>query len=152
MRGVDVLCHSIIQCRTFSTGDLMVNDEAMSAPSIIPTSEQIGLQLESTSEPVSIPATSLVLATSGLQLVICSRSPIPVIDLDSMITSLTSLVANTLNSMKTPSQLVPVSSALLMTASATPSTIVTTKLPETSPSKLTRSPGVIEAEKEFMWR
>jgi len=32
----------------------------------------------------------------------------------------------------------------------TPSVIVTTKLPKTSPSKHTRSPGVIEVEKEFM--
>ena len=67
-----------------------------------------------------------------------------------MITSPTALVANTLISMKTPPQLLPVSSALLIAAPATPLTIATTKLSETSPSKLTSSPGVIEVEKEFM--
>ena len=37
-----------------------------------------------------------------------------------------------------------------MAGPATPSTIVTTKLLGTSPSKLTRSPGVIKVEKEFV--
>ena len=75
-----------------------------------------------------------------------------VVDPDSMITSPTSLVASTLVSMKTPPQLQSVPSILLMVVPATRLTIVTTKLPETSPSKLTRSPGVIEVEKEFCGR
>ena len=128
----------------------MVTDGAASAPSAMPTIEQTGFQLEFTSEPVFIPATSSGLAIFGLQLAVSSRSPTLVIDPDSMITSLTSLVASTLVSMKTPSRLSFVPSVPLTVALVTPSTIVTTKLPETSPSKLTRSPGVIEVEKEFM--
>ena len=110
----------------------MVTDEAASASSTGPTIKQTGFQLESTNEPVFIPATSPVSVTSGLELVISSRSPKLVIDLDSVSTSPTSLVASTLASMKT-SQLLPVSSALLTAGPATPSTIMATKLQETSP-------------------
>jgi len=52
--------------------------------------------------------------------------------------------------MKTPPQRLHVSSVALTTAPAIPSTIVTITPPETSPSKLTSSPGVIEVEKEFV--
>ena len=73
-----------------------------------------------------------------------------VVDPDSMITSPTSLVASMLVSMKSPSLLPFILSVSLMIAHVTPSMIVTTKLPETSPSKLTRSPGVIEVKEEFV--
>jgi len=52
--------------------------------------------------------------------------------------------------MKTPPRLLPISSVALTTAPATPSTIVTNKLSKTPPSKLARSLGVIEVEKEFV--
>jgi len=67
-----------------------------------------------------------------------------------MITTRTSLVASTLVSMKTPLRLSSVFSVPLMVAPVMPSMIVTTKGTETSPSRLTRSPGVIEVEKEFL--
>ena len=69
---------------------------------------------------------------------------------DLMITSPTSLVASTLVSMKTPQRLPSVSSVLLTVAPVTLLTFVTTKLLEASPSRLTRSPGVKEVEKEFV--
>jgi len=128
----------------------MVTDEAVSAPSTTPTIEQTGLQLESTSKPVFIPATSSAPATSNLQLVIGSRSLTSVVDLDSMVTSPTSLVASTLVSMKTLPWLSYVPSVLLTFAPMTPSTIVSTKHLETSPSKLSCSPGVKEVEKKFV--
>jgi len=112
--------------------------------------EQIGLQLESTSRLISILAIFSDPDTSGLQLVISSRSPTLVVHLDSMITSPTSLVASTLVYMKTFLRLPSISSVPLMVGPVTPSMIVTTKLPETSPSKPTRSSGVIDVEKEFV--
>ena len=73
-----------------------------------------------------------------------------VVEPDPMITSPTSLVASTIVSMKTPPRLLLlVSSVPLTAAPAIPSMIVTTKITETSSSRLTRSPGVIEVEKEF---
>ena len=67
-----------------------------------------------------------------------------------MITNPTSLVVSTLVSMKTHPRLLPISLVAIMTAPAMPSTIVTTKLSETPLSKLTRSPRVIEVEKELV--
>jgi len=51
--------------------------------------------------------------------------------------------------MKTPPQLLLVSSVMLAAALVTHTMIMTTQLTET-PSKLTHSPGVIEVEKEFL--
>jgi len=138
--GVDVLYHSIFQHRPLSTGDLMVTDEAASTLSTVPILEQIGLQLESTSGPVSIPTISSAQATTGLQLIINSRSPTLVFDQDPMITNPASLVASTLVSQKTPLRLPSVPSVLLTVAPMTTSMIMTTKLSETSPLKHTRSP------------
>ena len=127
-----------------------MTDEETSAPSTMPTIEQTGFQLESSSEPVSIPATSSSPATYGLQLVISSRSPTLVVNSESMITNPNSLIASTLVFIKIPLHLSSVLSVPLAVVPVTTSTIVTTKLPETFPSKLTHSPGVIEVEKEFM--
>jgi len=139
-----------IQCQPLSTDDLMATDEMASAPSTMLTMEQIGLQLEFTSGPVSIPATSSALATTSLQLIINSKSPMLVIDLDLMIINPTSLVANTLISLKTPLRLPSVSSVPLTVAPAMSSMIVTINIIETSSSRLSRSPRVIEIEKEFV--
>jgi len=51
----------------------MVSDEAASAPSIVPPSEHIGIQLESTSEPVSTPAMSPIPAATGLKVIIVRK-------------------------------------------------------------------------------
>ena len=82
---------------TFFAGDLIVTDEAASASSPMPNVEQTGLQLEFTSSLVSVPAISLAAATTGLQLSISTKSLSLVVDLDPMITSPTTLVANMLS-------------------------------------------------------
>ena len=74
----------------------METNETTSAPSTMPAMEQTGLQLEFTSGPVSIPATSLAPAITGLQLIISSKSPILVVDPDPMITSPISLLPSML--------------------------------------------------------
>ena len=116
---VDVLYRSIIQCQFFSTGDLMVTGEAASASSTGRTIEHTGLQHESTSEPIFIPATSSVPKTLGLELVISSRLLTPVIDLDLITASPTFMVAGTLISTKTSPWLLPVSSVVLSAAPVT---------------------------------
>jgi len=128
----------------------MAPDKTASAPSTMPAMELTGIQLEFTRGLVSIPTTSSVLAITGLQVIISPNSSTLVVELDPMVTSPTSFVASTLISMKTPLRLPSVSSVLLTVAPATPSMIVTTKITETSLTSLTRSPEVIEVEKEFM--
>ena len=147
---IDILYCSIIQCRSFSTGDLMVTDEAASVPSIAPTFEQTRLQLEVTSEPVSAPAISSALVNTILVVITSLYSLALVVKPEPMITSPTSLVASMLVSMSTPPQLLPIFSAQLTTALVTPSTIVTTKLTETFSVKITHLPGVVEVVKEFV--
>jgi len=77
------------------------------------------------------------------------NSAMLVIQSDPMIIIPTSLVAK-LVSMKTSPRLLHVSPVLMTVAPAMPSMIVTTNIIKTSPSGLTRSPGVLEVEKEFM--
>ena len=114
----------------------MMTDEAASVNSTVPTSEQIGFQLESTSEPVSTPATSSIPTATGLKVISSPDFPKLVVELNPMITSPTSLVASMLVSMKTSIDCYLFSVALTAVPMM-PSTIVTTKLIETPPSKLT---------------
>ena len=65
------------------------------------------------------------------------------------ITNPASLVASMLLSVETPPRLTAFS-ALLMTTPVDPLTFITTKPMETSSLGITRSPGVIEVEKEFV--
>ena len=123
----------------------MVIDEAAFASSTMLT-----LQLESTSGLVSIPATLSPPADAGLVGISSSDSPTLVVEPNPMITSPASLVASILIFMKTPPQLLLVSPVLLTAVPVTPSTIVATKIMETSPSRLTRLPGVIKVEKELV--
>jgi len=48
----------------------------------MPAMERNGLQLELTSRPLSIPATSSAPAITGLQLIISSKSPALIVDPD----------------------------------------------------------------------
>ena len=80
-------------------------------------------------------------STIGLEVITSPSSPTLVVDPASfaMVTSHVSLVAS-----------VPMPSILLMTTPVTPSTVITTKPMETSPSGITHSPEVIEVKKEFI--
>jgi len=94
---------------------------------------------------------SLALATTGLVVITNPSSPMLTAKLASlaMVTSLISPVASTLTHVETP-PLLTISSAPLITAHMTPSTIITTKPIGTSSSGITRSLGVIEVKKEFI--
>jgi len=99
--GVDVLYCSIIQHQSFSTGDLMVIDEAVSALHTASTVDQLRLQLETTSEPISSLAMSLALVIASLAVITSLCSPALVVVTEPMITNSTSLIANTLVCMRT---------------------------------------------------
>jgi len=70
--------------------------------------------------------------------------------LPGVVTSPTSVVASVLVSMKTPPRLPAIPHPSLTSVSSTSSTIMTVKLVRVLSSGLTHSPGVIEAEKEFV--
>jgi len=92
------------------------------------------------------------LATTGLRVIISPTSLTLMVEpvLSGVVTSPSSLMAGVLVSMKTPPQLSANPPPSQTIAFTTPSTIVTMKPVEGSPLGITRSPGVIEAEKEFI--
>ena len=67
--GVDIIYRSIIQRRFSSTGNLIVTDEATTAPPATYIIEQPGIQLETTSELVFAPSMSPTLVTTGLAMI-----------------------------------------------------------------------------------
>jgi len=95
---------------------------------------------------------SPALATTGLRVITSLTSLTLMVEpvLSGVVTSPTSLMASVLVSMKTPPQLSANPPPSQTIAFTTPSTIVTMKPVEGSPLGITRSPGVIEAEKEFI--
>ena len=66
-----------------------------------PIVEQLRLQLETTSEPISALAMSLALVIASLAVIMSICSPALVVVPEPMITSSTSLIASTLVSMRT---------------------------------------------------
>ena len=66
LAGLDILYYSIIQCRPPSTADSIAIIEMELVLSTRPVAEQIESQLESTSEPVSIPPVPSAAATTDL--------------------------------------------------------------------------------------
>ena len=113
--------------------------------------EQIESQPAPTSEPVSILTVSSVPANTILEMITDPSSSTLAIEpaFSAMLTDPGSSVASMLISTEGSPQLT-VSSAPLMTAPMTPSMIITTKPMETTPLGITRSPRVIEVEKEFL--
>ena len=151
LAGLHVLYHSIIQYRPSSTADSIAIVETESVPSTIPVTEQIKSQPKPTSEPVSILPVPLAVVTTGLMVITNPSFPTLIFEPASsaMVTDPVSSVASMLIYVETPSRLTA-SSAPLMTAPMTPSTVITTKPMNTSPSRIIQSPGVIEVEKEFV--
>ena len=114
-------------------------------------------------EPITLPAKSIgemsvasltlsVLTTTGLRIITSPTSPTLVIELvlPEIITSPTSIMAGILVSMKTHSRSTTIPRLSPASASAISSTIMTVKPVEVLSSGTTRSPGVVEVEKEFV--
>ena len=93
-----------------------------------------------------------VLATTGLRIITSPTSPTLVIEpvLSEIVTSPVSIVAGVLVSMKTPPRSPTIPRLSPASASAIFSTIMLVKPVEVLSSGITCSPGVIEAEKEFV--
>ena len=92
-----------------------------------------------------------VSVTAGLRIIISPTSPTLIVEptLSGVVTSPTSVVAGVLVSMKTP-HLPAISRPSPISVSGTPSTVMIVKPIEVLSSGITRSPGVIEAEKKFV--
>jgi len=114
-------------------------------------------------EPISPPTTSVgempvvsltlpILGTTELKVITSPSSPTMVVEpaFPKIVTSPTSVVASVLVSMRTPPRSPAIPHIALASASVIPSTIVSVKPVEALPSGVTRSPGVVEAENEFV--
>ena len=142
---LDVLYHNLPSYHPEHACDSKVAEEVMAAePTTLPT-EPVG-------ELTVVSLTPLVLATTGLRIITSPTSPTLVVEpvLREVVISPTSIVASVLVSMKTPPRSPPIPRPSPGSASAISSTVMTVKPLEALSSGATRSPGVVEAEKEFM--
>ena len=93
-----------------------------------------------------------IITTTGLKVITSPTSLTLVVEpvLPEIVTSPTSIVASVLVSMSTPLRLAMISRLSPTSASVNYSTVMIVKLVEALSSATTRSPGVVEAEKEFV--
>jgi len=142
---LDVLYRNLPSYQPEPACDSKVAEEMMAIESITLPAEPVG---EMTVVSLTLP----VLATTGLKVITNPTSPTLVVEpvLPEIVTSPTSIVASVLVSMKTPPRSPAIPHLSPASASAISSTIMTVKSVEVLSSRTTRSPGVIEAEKEFM--
>ena len=142
---LDVLYHNFPSYQLEPTGDSRMAEVMMAT-------EPIALPAEPIGETTVVSLMPPVLATIGLRIITNPTSPTLVVEptLPKIVTSPTSIVAGVLVSMKSPSRLPAIPHLSPASASAISSTVMTVKLVEALSSGTTRSPGVVEAEKEFM--
>jgi len=94
----------------------------------------------------------LILPNAELKVITSPTSPTLVVEpaLPEIVTSHSSVVASVLVSMRTPPRSPTVPHIAPASASAIPSTVMSVKPVEDLPSGAARSPGVVEAENEFV--
>ena len=146
---MDVLYRDLPSYQLELVGDFMAAEEMRAA---LPSTEPITFPPESVGEITAVSLTPPVLITTGLRVTTSPTSLMLVVEpaLPGVVTSPTSVVANVLVSMKTPPRLPAIPRPSPTSVSATSSTIMTVKPVEVLSSGTTRSPGVLEAEKEFV--
>ena len=138
---LDVLYRDLPPYQSEHAGVFTVTEKMRVTP---PSTELIAYTTESAGEMTVVSLMPPALVTAGLR-VITSPTTLTLIGelaLSGVVTNPTSIVADVLVSMKTPPHL-PV-------ISATPSTVMMVKPVEVLFLGITRSPGVIEAEKKFV--
>jgi len=142
---LDILYRNLPSYQPEPAGDSKVAEEMMAT-------EPFTLPAELVGEMMEVSLTPPVLTTTGLRVITSPTSPTLVVEpaLPEIVTSLTSIVAGVLVSMKTPPRTPAIPRPSLASASAISSTIMMVKPVEALSSGTTRSPGVIEAEKEFV--
>ena len=114
--------------------------------------EPISLPTISVSEMPSVLPVPSILPGALLRVFTSPTSPTLVVEpaLPKIVTSLTSVVASVLVSMRTPPRSLTTSHVTAASASTIPSTVVSIKPVEIVSSGAARLPGVIEAENEFV--
>jgi len=147
---LDVLYRHLPSYQPEPAGDSMVVEEEMRAA--LSSMEPITFPAESVGEMTVVSLAPLVLVSIGLKVIISPSSLTLVVELvlPRVVTSPTSIVAGVLVSMKTLPWQPTIPRSSPTSAFVTSSTIITVNLVEILSSGITRSPGVIEAEKEFV--
>ena len=114
--------------------------------------EPISLLAGSVGEMLVVPLMLPILTTTGLRIITSPTSPTLLVEpvLLEVVTSPTSIMASVLVSMKTPPRSLKIPRPSPASVSATSSTVMTVKPVEALSSAITRSPGAIEAEQEFV--
>ena len=112
----------------------------------------ISLPAGSVGEMPVVPLTLPILTTTELKVITSPTSLTLVVEpvLPEIVTSPTSIVASVLVSMRTPPRSLVIPRLSPTSASAISSTVMIVKPVEALPSGATRSPGVLEAENEFV--
>jgi len=142
---LDILYQNLPSYQPEPAGDSKVAEEMIVAEPITLPAESIG---EMTVASLMPP----VLATTGLRVITSPASPTLVIELalPEIVTSPTFIVAGVLVSLKTSPRSPMIPQLSPASASAISSTIMTVKPVKVLSFGTTHSPGVIEAEKEFV--
>ena len=145
---LDVLYRDLPPYQPKHAGDVIAVEKTRAT---LPSTEPIAFLSESVGEMMVVYLMLLVSVTAGLRVITIPTSPTLIVEpaLFGVVTSPTFVVAGVPVSMKTP-RLPTIPLPSLTSVSATSSTIMTMKLVKVLSSGITRSPGVIEAEKEFV--
>ena len=135
-----------------STGDPTATEEARVALPSMLSMEPIAFPSESAGEMKVVSMMMPILVITGLRVITSPTSPTLIVEpaVSGVVTRPTSIVASLLVSMKTPPGLPAIPRPSLTSVSATSSTVLMVKPVKVLSSGITRSPGVIEAEKEFV--
>jgi len=146
---LDVLYHDLPPHQPELVGDVTAVEETRAT---LPSTEPIAFLSESVGEMMVVYLMLLVSVTAGLRVITIPTSPTLIVEpaLFGIVTSPTSVVSSVLVSMKIPPRLPVISRPSPTSVSATSSTVMTVKPVEVLSSGITRSSGVIEAEKEFV--
>ena len=149
---LDTLYRDLPSYQPESVGDFAMAEETRVVLPLMSSMEQIASRLELAGEMTGTSVIPPTLATTSLRVITSPISPMLIVEpiLSRVVTNSTSLVAGVLVSMKTPPQLPAIPPPSQIIASATSSTIVIKKPMEGLPLGVTRSPGVIEADKKFV--
>ena len=148
---LDVLYRDLPPYQLEPVGDFTATEEMRAALSFSLSMEPITFPSESVGEITTVSLMPPVSVTAGLRVITNPASSTLIIEqaLSGVVTSPTSVVAGVLVSMKT-SRLPAIPCPSPTSVSVTSSTVMTVKPVKVLSSGITCSPGVIEAEKEFV--
>jgi len=146
---LDVLYRDLPPYQPEVAGDVTAVEEMRAA---LPSTEPIAFLSKSVGEMTVVSLMPPVSVTAGLRVITSLTSLTLIVEpaLSGVVTNPTSVVAGILVSMKTPPRLPAIPRPSPTSVFATSSTVMMMKLVKVLSSEIIHSPGVIEAEKEFM--